>query len=59
MPSFRGSSQTRDRTQVLHIAVDSLPSEPSGKPSISQLPENHIFQKFYKLSYSIYILEYL
>ena len=28
----RGSSQPRDRTQVSHIAADSLPAEPQGKP---------------------------
>ena len=27
----RGSSQPRDRTQVSHIAADSLPAEPQGK----------------------------
>ena len=32
MLSSRGSSQPRDQTQVSHIAVDSLPSEPSVKP---------------------------
>ena len=33
MPSSRGSSQPRDRTQVSHInrQILSLPSEPSGK----------------------------
>ena len=31
MPSSRGSSQSRDRTQVFCIAVDSLPTEPPGK----------------------------
>ena len=31
-PFFRGSSQPRDRTQVSHIAADSLPAEPTGKP---------------------------
>jgi len=31
MPSFRGSSQTRDRTQVFRIQADSLPSESPGK----------------------------
>ena len=30
MPSSRGSSQTRDLTQVSYIASDSLPSEPPG-----------------------------
>ena len=32
MPFSRGSSQPRDWTQVSHIAVDSLPSEPAVKP---------------------------
>ena len=27
-----GSSQPSDRTQVFHVAADSLPSEPPGKP---------------------------
>ena len=30
--SSGGSSQPRDQTQVSHIAADSLPSEPPGKP---------------------------
>ena len=34
MPSSRGSSQPRDRTQVSCIAGDSLPSEPPGKLSL-------------------------
>ena len=32
MSSSRVSSQPRDQTQVSCIAVDSLPSEPLGKP---------------------------
>ena len=32
MPSHRRSSQPRDRSQVSHIAGDSVPSEPPGKP---------------------------
>ena len=32
MPSSRGSSQPRDRTQVSALQVDSLSSEPPGKP---------------------------
>ena len=32
MPSFRGSSQPRDQTQVSCVAGDSLLSEPPGKP---------------------------
>ena len=31
-PFSKGSSQPRDRTQVSHIAADSLPAEPPGKP---------------------------
>ena len=31
-PFSRGSSQLRDQTQVSHIAADSLPAEPPGKP---------------------------
>ena len=30
----RGSSQPRDWAQVSHIAGDSLPAEPQGKPNI-------------------------
>ena len=33
VPFSREPSQHRDRTQVSHTAVDSLPSEPPGKPS--------------------------
>ena len=32
MPSSRRSSQPRDQTQVPTLQVDSLPSEPPGKP---------------------------
>ena len=32
MPSSRGSSQPRDQTPVSHIAGNSLPAEPTGKP---------------------------
>ena len=32
MPSSKGFSQPRDQTQVSHIAADSLPSVPPGKP---------------------------
>jgi len=32
MPSSRGSSQPRDRTQVSALQADPLPSEPPGKP---------------------------
>ena len=31
-PFSRGSSQPRDPTQVSHIAGDSSPAEPQGKP---------------------------
>ena len=32
MPSSRGSSQPRDQTKVSCMQMDSLPSEPPGKP---------------------------
>ena len=32
VPFSRGSSQTRDRTQVSHTEADSLPADPLGKP---------------------------
>ena len=35
MPSSRGSSQPRDQTPVSHIAGNSLPAEPPGKPTRS------------------------
>ena len=31
-PFSRGSSQTRDQTQVSHVAGGFLPAEPQGKP---------------------------
>ena len=31
-PFSRGSSQSRDQTQVAALQVDSLPAEPAGKP---------------------------
>ena len=35
MPSSRGSSQPRDQTEVSStLWADSVPSEPSGKPSV-------------------------
>ena len=34
LPFSRGSSQPRDRTQFPTLQVDSLPSEPAGKPNI-------------------------
>ena len=40
MSFSRGSSQTRDRTQVSYIASDSLPSEPPGKPALELKSES-------------------
>ena len=51
MPSYRGSSQPRDQSQVSHITVDSFPSEPPGKPkktgvgSLSLLQGNFLIQE--------------
>ena len=36
-PFSRGSSQSRDWTQVSHIAGDSLPAEPQGKPKLGEM----------------------
>ena len=45
MPSSRGSSQPRDRTQVSPaLQVDSWPSEPPGKPKITGVGSLSLFQ---------------
>ena len=36
-PFSRVSAQPKDRTQVFNIAVDSLPSEPPGKPKNTEV----------------------
>ena len=46
MPSFRGSSQPRDQTQVSHISGGLFTSEPPGKPKnpgVSSLSLPHIY----------------
>ena len=45
-PFSRGSSQTRNRTQVSHITVDSLPAEPQGKPKNAGVGTPEIQQIF-------------
>ena len=40
MPSSKESSQPRDQTQVPTLQVDSLLSEPPGKPNIEIRPIN-------------------
>ena len=42
VPSSRGFSQPRDRTQVSRLQTDSLPSEPPRKP-IYVLSNSHLF----------------
>ena len=49
MPSSRGSSQPRDRTQVSHIAGRFFTLEPPGKPGVVFLPIRIQFGFFYKL----------
>ena len=45
MPSSRGSSLPRDRTQVSHIASgDFLPSEPPGKPKNTGVGSLYLLQ---------------
>ena len=52
MPSFRGSSQLRDGLRSPAFQVDSLPSEPPGKPMLGKLG------KFYKGLW-VYVTEYV
>ena len=40
VPFSRGSSYPRDRTQVSHIAGDSLPAEPQAKPITLKMPRS-------------------
>ena len=48
VPLFRKSSQTRDRTQVSHIAGRFfLPSEPSGKPKNIRLGSPSLLQRIF------------
>ena len=46
-PFSRASSQPRDRTQVPHIAGDSLPAEPQGKPKNTGLGSLSLFQQIF------------
>ena len=50
-PFSRGSSQPRDRSQVLCIAADSLPAEPQGKPKLQTSFYFHPF--FYWCVFSV------
>ena len=47
MPSSKGFSQPRDRTQVSHIAADSLPSEPLGKPKNTGVGSLSLLQRIF------------
>ena len=44
MPSSRRSSQPRDRTRVSSLQVDSLPSEPPGKPLTRMVKLNRVLR---------------
>ena len=46
-PFSRGSSQPRDRTQVSHIQVDSLPAEPPGKPKNTGVGSLSLLQQIF------------
>ena len=46
-PFFRGSSQPRDRTHASHIAVDSLPAEPQGKPENTGVSSLSLLQRLF------------
>ena len=47
IPFSRGSSQPRDQTQVSHIAVDSLLSEPLGKPKNTEVGSLSLLQQIF------------
>ena len=46
-PFSRGSSQPRDQTQVSHIAGDSLPAEPQGKPKNTGMGSLSLLQRIF------------
>ena len=47
MPSSRGSSQPRDQTQASTLQVDSLPSEPPGKPTNTGVSSLSLLQRIF------------
>ena len=46
-PLSSGSSQPRDQIQVSHIAVDSLPAEPQGKPKTTGVGNLSLLQQIF------------
>ena len=46
-PLSSGSSQPRDQIQVSHIAVDSLPAEPQGKPKTTGVGHLSLLQQIF------------
>ena len=48
----RESSQPRDQTQVSHIAVDSLPAEPPGKPKNTGVGGLSLLQQIFPIQES-------
>ena len=46
-PFSRGSSQLRDRAQLSHIAVDSLPAEPQEKPKNTGMGSLSLLQQIF------------
>ena len=57
MPSFRGSSQFRDRTQGSCIAGNSLPSEPLGKPKNTRVWVAYPFSRVSSLDCNFLVLD--
>ena len=55
-PFSRGSSQTRNRTQVSCIAADSLPTEPQGKPKNTGVGSLSLLQWIFLTQESIWCL---
>ena len=48
MPFFRGSSQPRDRTQVLPVQAEILPTEPPGKPKNTAMGSLSLLQGIFQ-----------
>ena len=47
-PFSRGSSQPKDQIQVSHIQVDSLPTEPRGKPKNTEVGSLSLLQRIFQ-----------
>ena len=54
-PISRGSSQPRDRTKVSHVAVDSSPAEPQGKPKNTGMGSLSLLQGIFRTQESNWV----